>query len=53
MKRKTTKPRSRVQIIRTLSTEAPFFELDNYGTVYRNQADRAKIVQGLRKAGLN
>ncbi|MGV7224894.1 MAG: tetratricopeptide repeat protein [Nitrospinales bacterium] len=31
----------------------PFFELDNYGTVYRNQADRAKIVQGLRKAGLN
>ena len=31
----------------------PFFKLDNYGTVYRNQADRAKIVQGLRKAGLN
>ena len=31
----------------------PFFELDNYGTIYRNPADRAKIVQGLRKAGLN
>jgi adenylate cyclase len=31
----------------------PFFEIENYGTVFRNQADRAKIVQGLRKAGLN
>ena len=31
----------------------PFFAIDNYGTVFRNQADRAKIVQGLRKAGLN
>ncbi len=31
----------------------PFFEVDNYGTVFRNQADREKIVQGLRKAGLN
>ena len=31
----------------------PFFEIDNYGTVFRNQADREKIVQGLRKAGLN
>ena len=31
----------------------PFFETRNYGTVFRNQADRAKIVQGLRKAGLN
>ncbi|MCP4298134.1 MAG: tetratricopeptide repeat protein [Proteobacteria bacterium] len=30
----------------------PFFEIENYGTVFRNQADRAKIVQGLRKAGL-
>jgi len=28
----------------------PFFEIENYGTVFRNQADRAKIVQGLRKA---
>ena len=31
----------------------PFFELDNYGTIFQNQADRAKIIQGLRKAGLN
>lgn len=31
----------------------PFFNIDNYGTVFRNQADRDKIVQGLRKAGLN
>ncbi len=30
----------------------PFFEIDNYGTAFRNQADRAKIVEGLRKAGL-
>jgi adenylate cyclase len=31
----------------------PFFEIENYGTVFRNQADREKIIQGLRKAGLN
>jgi adenylate cyclase len=31
----------------------PFFEIDNYGTVFRDQDDRAKIVEGLRKAGLN
>ena len=31
----------------------PFFETDNYGTVFRNKDDRAKIVEGLRKAGLN
>ena len=31
----------------------PFFEIENYGAVFRNQADRDKIVQGLRKAGLN
>jgi tetratricopeptide (TPR) repeat protein len=24
----------------------PFFAIDNYGTVFRNQADRAKIIQG-------
>jgi len=30
----------------------PFFELDSYGTVFRSSEDRAKIVQGLRKAGL-
>ena len=30
----------------------PFFQLDSYGTVFRNSEDRAQIVQGLRKAGL-
>ena len=30
----------------------PFFELDSYGTVFRNSKDRSQIVQGLRKAGL-
>lgn len=30
----------------------PFFRVDQYGTVFRNQADRERIVQGLRKAGL-
>jgi len=29
----------------------PFFDINNYGTVYRNKADRAKIVEGLRKSG--
>lgn len=31
----------------------PFFEIDSYGSVFQNQEDRAKIVEGLRKAGLN
>jgi tetratricopeptide (TPR) repeat protein len=30
----------------------PFFEIDTFGTAYRNPADREEIVQGLRKAGL-
>jgi adenylate cyclase len=30
----------------------PFFEIDTYGTVYRNPADREKILEGLRMAGL-
>jgi adenylate cyclase len=30
----------------------PFFELDSYGSVFRNPGDRAAIVDGLRKAGL-
>jgi adenylate cyclase len=30
----------------------PFFELDSYGTAFRNREDREKIVDGLRKAGL-
>jgi adenylate cyclase len=31
----------------------PFFKTDSYGTVFRNPEDRAKIVKGLQKAGLN
>jgi tetratricopeptide (TPR) repeat protein len=30
----------------------PFFEVDSYGTLFRNPADRDRIVDGLRKAGL-
>jgi adenylate cyclase len=30
----------------------PFFEVESYGTVFRNPADRAAIKEGLRKAGL-
>ena len=31
----------------------PFFELQSYGTVFRNSEDRVKIIKGLKKAGLN
>jgi adenylate cyclase len=31
----------------------PFFEIDSYGSVFRNPEDRSKFVDGLRKAGLN
>ena len=31
---------------------APFFEVDIYGSAYHNPQDRAKIVAGLEKAGL-
>ena len=31
---------------------APFFEVELYGGAYRNPQDRAKIVSGLEKAGL-
>jgi adenylate cyclase len=30
----------------------PFFEVDSYGTAFRNPADRERIRDGLRKAGL-
>jgi tetratricopeptide (TPR) repeat protein len=30
----------------------PFFEIESYGSIFRNPDDRAKIVEGLRKAGL-
>jgi adenylate cyclase len=30
----------------------PFFKIDSYGTVFRRPEDRAKLVEGLHKAGL-
>ena len=30
----------------------PFFQVDSYGTLFRNPEDRGKIIEGLRKAGL-
>jgi adenylate cyclase len=30
----------------------PFFEIESYGTGFRNPADRKKIIEGLQKAGL-
>lgn len=30
----------------------PFFEVDSSFTLFRNPADRAKLLEGLRKAGL-
>jgi adenylate cyclase len=30
----------------------PFFEVESYGEVFQNPADREKILEGLRKAGL-
>jgi len=31
----------------------PFFDIDSYGSVFRNPKDRAQIINGLRKAGLD
>ncbi len=30
----------------------PFFEVESFGTAFRNDADRSRIAEGLRKAGL-
>lgn len=30
----------------------PFFDIDSYGTAFRNSTNRDAIVEGLRKAGL-
>jgi adenylate cyclase len=31
----------------------PFFDVDSYGSVFRNPKDRAQIINGLRKAGMD
>jgi len=31
----------------------PFFDIDSYGSVFRNPKDRAQIINGLQKAGLD
>jgi adenylate cyclase len=31
----------------------PFFDIDTYGSVFRNPKDRKQIINGLRKAGLD
>jgi adenylate cyclase len=41
-----------MQAAATVRRLQPFFEVDSYGTIFRNPDDRAKIVDGLRKAGL-
>jgi tetratricopeptide (TPR) repeat protein len=38
-----------VQAIKRLN---PFFETKGYGSLFRDRADAAKVVDGLRKAGL-
>jgi len=36
----------------TILRLSPFFETDSYGSAFRNPADRAALIEGLRKAGL-
>jgi adenylate cyclase len=38
--------------VKTVLRLHPFFEVDSFGTAFRNPADRASIAEGLRKAGL-
>jgi adenylate cyclase len=40
------------QAAQTVLRLQPFFTLDAYGRAFRNSADRARIIDGLRKAGL-
>jgi tetratricopeptide (TPR) repeat protein len=39
------------QAARNYLRQDPFFELDSYGSAFRNPNDRAKVIDGLRKAG--
>jgi adenylate cyclase len=41
-----------VREAKTVLKLSPFFEVESYGDVFRNPKDRAKIIEGLRKAGL-
>jgi tetratricopeptide (TPR) repeat protein len=41
-----------MQAAETVRRLQPFFEVGSYGTIFRNPADRAKIADGPRKAGL-
>lgn len=38
--------------VKTVLRLHPFFEVDSFGTAFRNPADRTAIAKGLRKAGL-
>lgn len=40
------------EAVNTLLRLQPFFQIDAYGTAFRNPDDRTRIVEGLRKAGL-
>jgi adenylate cyclase len=40
------------QEVATVLRLDPFFDVESYGSVFRNPADRAKIADGLRKTGL-
>ena len=37
----------------TVRRLAPFFTTDEYGSLFRDPADAARVIDGLRKAGLN
>ena len=40
------------QAAATVLRLSPFFETKSYGSAFRNSEDRAALVEGLRKAGL-
>ena len=46
------RPQDAARVAATVRRLHPFFEVDNYGTAFINPADRARIVDGLREAGL-
>ncbi len=46
---RTTDAEHEANMVRRLD---PFFEVDSFGTAFREAADRRKLAEGLRKAGL-